>query len=161
MWLLRIEFSIIKIGKYIKNHGWNTENTRKHNKISGNWNIWNLVPRDFSVFLILRDNNENWNGNSVLAFNLEKGESETVIQRCSIKKVFLEISQISQENTCARVSFLMKLQASGLWWLLYNRIHDGPFRGCSPMGAGAKRSPSLKSLTHILNWWNLAQLYLT
>ena len=31
-------------------------------------------------------------------------------QRCSIKKVFLEISQSSQENTCARVSFLIKLQ---------------------------------------------------
>ena len=28
-----------------------------------------------------------------------------------MKKVFLEISQNSQENTCARVSFLMKLQA--------------------------------------------------
>ena len=67
------------------------------------------------------------------------------------KGVFLAISQISQENTCARVSFLMKLQASGLWWLLYNRIHDGPFRVGSPIGAGAKRSPSLKSLTHILN----------
>ena len=30
------------------------------------------------------------------------------------KKVFLEISQNSQENTCARVSFLIKLQTSGL-----------------------------------------------
>ena len=30
------------------------------------------------------------------------------------KKVFLEISQNSHENTCARVSFLIKLQASGL-----------------------------------------------
>ena len=28
------------------------------------------------------------------------------------KKVFLEISQNSQENTCVRVSFLIKLQAS-------------------------------------------------
>ena len=27
---------------------------------------------------------------------------------CSVKKVFLEISQNSQENTCARVSFLIK-----------------------------------------------------
>ena len=27
-----------------------------------------------------------------------------------MKKVFLEISQNSQENTCARVSFLVKLQ---------------------------------------------------
>ena len=31
-------------------------------------------------------------------------------QRCSIKKVFLEISQNSQENACARVCFLIKLQ---------------------------------------------------
>ena len=31
------------------------------------------------------------------------------------KKVFLEISQNSKENTCARVSFLIKLQASGLY----------------------------------------------
>ena len=38
-------------------------------------------------------------------------KSEAVAQRCSVKKVFLEISQNSQENTCARVSFLIKLQA--------------------------------------------------
>ena len=31
-----------------------------------------------------------------------------------MKKVFFEILQNSQENTCARVSFLIKLQASGL-----------------------------------------------
>ena len=30
---------------------------------------------------------------------------EEVVQRCSVKKVFLEISQNSQENTFARVSF--------------------------------------------------------
>ena len=28
-------------------------------------------------------------------------------RRCSVKTVFLEISQNSQENTCARVSFLI------------------------------------------------------
>ena len=33
-----------------------------------------------------------------------------VTQRCSIKMVFLEISQNSQENTCARVSFLIKFR---------------------------------------------------
>ena len=32
--------------------------------------------------------------------------TETVVQRCSIKKVFFEISQNSQENTCTRISFL-------------------------------------------------------
>ena len=35
-------------------------------------------------------------------------------QRCSVKKVFLENSQNSLKNTCARVSFLKRLQASGL-----------------------------------------------
>ena len=37
--------------------------------------------------------------------------AEAVSQRCSVKLVLLEISQNSQENTCARVSFLIKLQA--------------------------------------------------
>ena len=36
---------------------------------------------------------------------------EAVVQRNSVKKVFLEISQNSQENTCVRASFLIKLQA--------------------------------------------------
>ena len=40
--------------------------------------------------------------------------TEAVAQRCSVKKVFLEISQKSQENTSARVSFMIKLQAPGL-----------------------------------------------
>ena len=35
---------------------------------------------------------------------------EAVAQRCSVEKVFLEILQNSQESTCARVSFLIKLQ---------------------------------------------------
>ena len=30
---------------------------------------------------------------------------EVVVQRCSVKKVLLTVSQNSQENTCARVSF--------------------------------------------------------
>ena len=38
--------------------------------------------------------------------------SENVARKCSVKKMFLEIPQNSQENTCARVSFLIKLQAS-------------------------------------------------
>ena len=38
---------------------------------------------------------------------------ETVAQRCSVKEVFLEISQNFLENTSARASILIKLQA---WW---------------------------------------------
>ena len=33
-------------------------------------------------------------------------ELEAVVRRCSVNKVFLKISQNSQENTCAKVSFL-------------------------------------------------------
>ena len=53
--------------------------------------------------------------------------SEPVTQKCSVKKVFFEISQNSQENTCARVSFLINLQASAadsgtdvFLWILRN-----------------------------------------
>ena len=38
--------------------------------------------------------------------------TEAVVWGCSVEKVFLEISQNLQENTCVRVSFLIKLQAS-------------------------------------------------
>ena len=39
---------------------------------------------------------------------------EAVVQRCSMKKVFLDISQNSRENTCARAFFSIQLH---LWWL--------------------------------------------
>ena len=45
---------------------------------------------------------------------LEIVGTEAVSYSCSVKKVFLENSQNSQENTCTRVSFLIKLQAWGL-----------------------------------------------
>ena len=38
--------------------------------------------------------------------------TEAVVQMCSVKKVFLENSQISQENTCVKVSFSIKSQAA-------------------------------------------------
>ena len=57
-------------------------------------------------------NNDNKNGsqdksNSNISSNNNSNRSSH--WRCSVKKVFLEISQNSQENTCARVSFLIKL----------------------------------------------------
>ena len=41
--------------------------------------------------------------------------TEAVAQRCFEKKVLLEISLNSQENICARVPFLIKLQAAGVF----------------------------------------------
>ena len=37
--------------------------------------------------------------------------SAAVVKRCFVKKMFFEISQNSQENTCGRVSLSIKLQA--------------------------------------------------
>ena len=42
---------------------------------------------------------------------VRKCSLEEVAQRCSVKKLVLEISQNLQENTCCRVSLLLKLQA--------------------------------------------------
>ena len=54
--------------------------------------------------------------------------SEAVAQRCSVKKVFLEILQNSQENTSARESFLIKLQALDL--RLYSKRVSGTGVSC-------------------------------
>ena len=60
-----------------------------------------------------------------------KQRSPTLIQpscnrsshpRCSAKKVFLEILQNSHESTCARISFLIKFQAT--WGLQLYRERD-------------------------------------
>ena len=45
--------------------------------------------------------------------------------------------------------------------VFFNPIQDELFRGCSRMAGGQKGPPSLRSVTHILRWWKLAQLYLT
>ena len=36
----------------------------------------------------------------------EKLKAKAVVRRCSVKKMFLEISQNLQKNTCTKVSFL-------------------------------------------------------
>ena len=74
-------------------------------------------------------------------------DSEAVIQRCYVKKVFLEISQTSQENTCARVSFLIKWQAAPAT-LLKNR----PWHRCFSVNfAKFLRTPFFTE--HL--WWLL------
>ena len=57
-----------------------------------------------------------WYGRLTITQNLSTYiyNSEAVAQKYSVKKMFLEISQNSQENTCARVSFLVNLQAETL-----------------------------------------------
>ena len=63
---------------------------------------------------------ETWN-NFMKYFYFSIQHSEAAVQMCSVKKVFLEISQNSQENICNRVSFLTKLQAWGQR-LFFNKV---------------------------------------
>ena len=52
------------------------------------------------------------NFDPLVGFNLNVLiKSKAVVQRCSVKKVLLEISQNSRENTCARVSPVPESQA--------------------------------------------------
>ena len=53
----------------------------------------------FALYLLLK-----------ILFVYQHSNPEAATQRCPIKKVFLEILENSQENTCVRVSFLIKLQ---------------------------------------------------
>ena len=53
--------------------------------------------------------------------------SETVVRRCSVKKVLLEMSQNSQENACVRVSFFNKVADVKCATLLKKRLWDRCF----------------------------------
>ena len=64
-----------------------------------------FLPRHFARFNNFRD----WQMFRDRPVTLIK----KVVQRCSVEKLFWEISQNPQENTCVRVSFLIRLQALG------------------------------------------------
>ena len=53
--------------------------------------------------------------------------TEAVAQRYSIKKVFLEISQNSQENICARASFLLKKRLAQVFSFEFCEISKNTF----------------------------------
>ena len=63
----------------------------------------------------------------LISERLESNFTRGSHRRSSIKKMFLKISQYSQENTCARVSFSLKLQASGLKLYLKRDSSTGVF----------------------------------
>ena len=52
---------------------------------------------------------------------------EAVVQRCSVKKVFLEISQNSHENTCTRVSFFKKIILAQVFSCKFYEISKNTF----------------------------------
>ena len=71
-----------------------------------------------------------------------------------VEKGFLLLPEVHSINS----SFILKFINSSF---LLKPIQDGLFRVYSQMGGRILALPSLKYVTHILQWWNLAQLYLT
>ena len=68
------------------------------------------IERTFIISILLHIKKHCFLRFYCLFFKLGKA----VTRRCSVKKLFLKILQNSQEKTCARFSFLIKLQALGL-----------------------------------------------
>ena len=68
--------------------------------------VYYAICNKISIFIIL-ENLFCFPGDPLVSGILGRPERSSH-QRRSMKKVFLEISQNSQENTCARVSFLLK-----------------------------------------------------
>ena len=72
-----------------------------------------MIPLQIVFIYCFRKANTLAEWNSLL-IPIEKLFDEAATESVLSEKVFLNISQNSQENTCARVSFLIKLQASAL-----------------------------------------------
>ena len=77
-------------------------------------------------------------------------KTEAVAQMCSVKKLFLEVLQNSQENNCARVSFLIKLQAWGTFiflWILRN-FSEHFFYRTPPVAVSEQRGSVAFTVNH-------------
>ena len=92
----------------------------------------------------------------------------TLFGRCGIhSNAHHNIFSICFKFTIPRDHFCDVLSVSFSLSLLllkmsFNPFQDGLFGAAHGWGGGtAKRPPSLKSVTPIVQWWNLAQLYLT
>ena len=94
----------MKQGLFVKSEAWKVKGRAQQvkNKKCKNFSF-------FIIFFVILEMIE-----ISICFNLLSCNTEAVAQRCFVRKVFLEIWQNSQESTCARVSFLIKLQASGV-----------------------------------------------
>ena len=97
-----------------------------------------LLERRSSITLLMKNIWERL----LLKISTSVTNSEAVDQSSSVKKVFLEISQNSQKYICARVSYLIKLQAWDKCFLVnFVKFPRKPF-----------------FIEHL--WWLLLQIYL-
>ena len=86
------------IKSFFNNKFWNNDTSTKYN-----------FNKKFSSYYKL-----SYTGDIFVRTRKKIDEFRSSHRRYSVKKVFLQISQNSQENTCASVSFLIKLLALGV-----------------------------------------------
>ena len=55
---------------------------------------------------------------------------EAIVPRCSLEKMFLEILQNSQENTCASLSDLQLYEKREFWEISKNNFFTEHLGGC-------------------------------
>ena len=73
------------------------------------WNLKCIFKNAFSIVLCTKKNNIFWFQGENVFWDLKSAISRSTCPEVFIKVVLLDISQNSQENTCARIYFLKKL----------------------------------------------------
>ena len=76
--------------------------------------------------------------------------AEALAQKCSAKKVFLKISQNSQESNCARAPFLTKMQAEACIFTYWHLRFPGNFENYLSAAFLIEYIVLLKSLYYFL-----------
>ena len=78
-----------------------------------------------------------------MKFKIASGVPKAAVRRCSSEKVFLKISQYSQENTCVGVSFLIKLlkrdSNTGVFLRILRTFKEQLFYRTLPLAASGLR----------------------
>ena len=116
-----------------------------------------LSDRDLHERVTCRLHDRKFDFQAELTFRdcLQTSITEAVAQRCSVKKVFLEILQNSQEKTCASVSFLIALQASAgcrHWCRIFRNFQKLLFLQNTSHGCFYK-------VTHLIFFYNIFTLF--
>ena len=84
----------------------------------------------------------------------------TALQEYIKNNFIIEYAEYTDLQDYIRTNFSINYTDYADFQDYFNSIQDGDFWGCSWM-EGSKKVPSLKSVTYILQLWNLAQLYFT
>ena len=88
-------------------------------------------------------------------FTLKLKSNEMLSQHVLMKLIPMETNLAKQNLLSPWENKVLQILKKGT---IFNPIKDGLFRRCSRIGG--KMDP-LKSVPHILQWWNWEQLYLT